>query len=237
MVIRPKPSILVAVLLVALPLAGCGNEGSDAGADRGPATTAADRPATTRASTTTSRPAADGAEGCDRPFQGVMRRSAGGGHEAREVRDDAVTDTIAYRLGPGTVTVYASDRPIDTAAFREYDQGRFSTENALRAPAGGSLLAVFLLSRGDDDLETGTTITYGPGWPSPILDTGGGAASTTNNPSGTLEVLALDDDGICVRIDYRDDAQEIAAVIDAPFWAGRGTAGDGDLERDGDTER
>jgi len=86
-------------------------------------------------------------------------------------------------------------------------------------------------------VEAGTTITYGPGWPSPILDTGGGAASATTNPSGTLEVLALDDDGICVQIDYRDDAQEIDAVIDAPFWSGAGTAGDGDTERSGDTDR
>ncbi|GIU84891.1 MAG: hypothetical protein KatS3mg008_1666 [Acidimicrobiales bacterium] len=222
--------------LAATALSGCGDgdgeneEGatttrSDTGTGSEDRTTTTDSPQTTTSEqaadqTTTTKPTGSGGE-CDAPFVGRLARKADSGHEARELTDGDVTDTVAYPLSPSFVTIYASDRKIDTSAFEQFASGSFSTENALTAPTGGTLLTLSVGSlTSQTPLEKGFRAEFGPTLPSPIIDAGGGAGAITPNPEGTVEVLEIGDDGICVKVDYQDDLQEIRGTIFAPLWQG-----------------
>lgn len=209
------PALVLAVLL-----AGCAG-GDDGGSGR-PAATAGDddrRSApTTAPPTTAGRTGGEGA--CDRTFTGVIARDADRGHTARELRDGDVTEAIAFPFSERAFTVYASDRPIDTDAFEEWAQGSFSTDDALTAPPGGTLVTLLV---GDatntQPVAPGFRVDLGDGRSAPpIVDSGGGAVAETSGAAGTLEVLEIGRDGLCVRVEYEDRLARIDGVIRAEIW-------------------
>lgn len=210
----------IPALILLLLLVGCA--GGDDRASEGPAATAGRenrRPARTTAPPTTGG-RTDGGGSCDRTFTGVIARDADRGHAARELRDGDVRHAVAFPFSERAFTVYASDRPIDTEVFEDWAQGSFSTDNALAAPPGGTLVTLLVGDAGNTEpVEPGFRVDLGDGRSAPpIVDTGGGAVAETSGAAGTLEVLEIGRDGLCVRVEYEDRLSRIDGVIRAEIW-------------------
>lgn len=176
-------------------------------------TTGSDDTATDDTSADTS---GGGESACpDAPFEGEISRSADGDHAEGSVTGDDIVEAIAYGYGSSNYTIYVGDHELDRTVLEEYDAGNFSTDNAMTAPEGGLLVTMFVMG---DPIEAGMTGEYGSGTPSPIVDTGGGATSTTSNAAGSYTVIALEEDRICVEVDYTDDLQSIQGTVSAEIW-------------------
>lgn len=214
-------ALLALGLAFGLP-AGCGGDeaGTDTGAARNPIPTRADDD---RREVTTTAPPATAARddaACSRPFVGVIERRSDRGHAARELRDDDVVEAVAFPFGERAFTVYASDRPIDTGLFEEWAQGRFSTDDALTAPPGGTLVTLLVGDASNTEpVEAGFRVDLADGRSAPpIVDAGGGPVAETSGAAGTLEVLEVGRDGLCVRVEYEDRLQHIDGVLHAETW-------------------
>jgi hypothetical protein len=233
---RTRTTLLATVLALTL-LTGCGDDDEAGTGDTTPSTstddtatssstddtatstTAGPTSSTAGDDTTTSTTSGGGVVG-DCPtaiFTGEMSRQAAEEHVAAELSGDDIVDGIAYGYGGSNYTIYIADHEIDRAIFAEYDQGNFSTDNAVVAEPGGVLATMFALG---DSLEPGTTIEYGSGTPAPIIDSGGGSRATTMGASGELVILGVDEERICFEVDYRDDLQAITGTVSAEIHQG-----------------
>jgi hypothetical protein len=212
------------LLAVASPLAACGDdESTDDAATDDTETTASDTDTTDATDGTDGTETTDGTDGegsgeCAEPgLEGEVSRTADGEHVEASITGDDVVDAVAYSYAPGTYTIYVADHELDRGVFEEYDVGNFSTDNAISADEGGVVASIFVTTTGD---AAGTEITLDGSTPSPIIDSGGGASASTMNPSGTITVIAADDQQICFDIDYSDDFQTIAGTVSAEVWQG-----------------
>lgn len=154
-----------------------------------------------------------GASSSDCPaeiFIGEISRQADGDQVEAALKGDDIVDGIAYGYAPDNFTVYIADHEIDRAVFAEYDEGHFSTDNAVKAEPGGVLVTMFAMG---DPLGPGTTAEFGAGTPSPIVDSGGGPGATTVGAAGELTVVGIDDERLCFEIDYHDDFQTVAGTV------------------------
>jgi hypothetical protein len=225
---RTRTTLITAVLAFGV-LAGCGDDEDEASSDDTTDTTAdpstddtstedtgddttgdtgTDDTAATGTSATT-----DGQTAADCPteiFAGEISRVADEEHVAAELAGADIVDGIAYGYAGSNYTIYIADHEIDRAVFEEYDQGNFSTDNAVEAEPGGVLATMFAMG---DSLEPGTTITFGAEVASPVVDSGGGSRAMTTGAAGELTILDLDDRHICFEIDYTDDLQRIAGTV------------------------
>jgi hypothetical protein len=224
--------LLTSVVLFGL-LAGCGDDDTDdAGTDDTTDSTGTDGTGTDDTSTDdtdatddtstddtggsdTSTTAGGSETAADCPaeiFSGEISRQADEEQAAADLTGDDIVDGIAYGYARTNYTIYIADHEIDRAVFAEYDEGNFSTDNAVVAEPGGVLTTMFAMG---DALEPGTTITFGSTTPSPIIDSGGGSRANTTGASGELTVLGLDDQRICFEIAYTDDLQTVSGTVSA----------------------
>ncbi len=161
----------------------------------------------------TVEPAAGCSEGP--PFAFDLR-AADAGEELPVIEDPAFefTDVLAVRLHPGAYTMYLADYPLDPDELTSFETPR--------PPAGKTLATVFITAYSTPDgvaadpppIEVGSTIVASNELDGTQLfgvtierGTDAGAPDAYNSsagPEGTIEVLALADDMICVAVDYGD---------------------------------
>jgi hypothetical protein len=171
----------------------------------------------------------EGAEGADPAgtacpdelFDGVVERTADeiGNTEVTLSAADVV-DGVSYEFF-GAYTIYLADHEIDRAPLDEYAEGSFSTENALTAEPGGVLVTLGIGdygSGGSGVLEAGSVLdAEAAAQISVLVDSGGGSSISLEDPTGTVEVLGVGDDRICVEVDYRDDQQVVQGTVSVPI--------------------
>lgn len=210
--------ILILTILAMLATA-CGDDGDDtATADPAGDDAADDAGANDDDSGDTDDSGADGgadAIGCPpQGFEGTVNRLASGDHaDASFATDDVWVDgVVAARLGDGVqYTFYVSDH--------EYlgDPRDFDT---LVADAGGTLANVFVGLQSGYVAGQPISDTDDGAFISAIIDSGGGASSSTMDASGTATPIAWSDDWVCVDVDYADSQQQVTGTISAPIVSG-----------------
>lgn len=183
------------VLLATSVLAACGGDGGDGGDDSPSSGAAAE---------------ASGAAGrdCATSLEVTWPDST-----------ESVLDTSAQaaELGDGTAyTIYVGDYEIP-------DEG-IGTDTIL-PPEGSELAIVFLTAFNattpQEEITAGTTVAYTDEYDvltfSSILYRGETfAAQSSLDASGELTVVAVDDESICVDVDYRDAEKSVVGRIGAP---------------------
>ncbi len=190
---RQKIAAVFAALVVS---SGCGGD-DDAGTE-----------STADISVTTQGGANHTADCPEPPFM-LELHAAQGDEPVIDEPDFAVVDTVAVDVGEGAaLTLYAGDY--------EFDPADFAVFTTPTAPAGKTLLTIAITtfnatdtpepirageevpaSAGPDDFGT-RTVTV-------IVDRGGSLYNQAHQASGTLTVVDVSDDQVCVAIDYRDD--------------------------------
>lgn len=90
-----------------------------------------------------------------------------------------------------------------------------SLGSTLTAPVGKVLVTMFLRSASGADLRGGQRLDTAKDPLTALVDSGGGAETTSSNRSGTATIVKLTDSVVCFTIDYRDDAQSITGTVAA----------------------
>ncbi len=111
-----------------------------------------------------------------------------------------VVESVAVPLGDSSYTVYLSDASLE---------GQAGSTETVEAPEGH--VVVTLSFQSDDPIEAGDTIED----PTVIIDAGGGAQATTNDPTGSVTVLQEDDSRICFDVSYADGLQVLSGTYEA----------------------
>jgi hypothetical protein len=210
---RSTRTILLAGALALGLLAGCGDD-TDEGDTDGADTSAADTQdasggedptsatsdgddgstSETTGDDTSTTSTGDAADCPAEVFTGDITREVDGDHAEAALSGPDIVDGTAYGYGPTSFTIYIADHEIDRAVFAEYDEGNFSTDNAVVAEPGGVLATMFVSG---EPLEPGSTTTFSDAVPSPIVDSGGGSSASTMGATGELTVIGVDDEQIC----------------------------------------
>jgi hypothetical protein len=161
----------------------------------------------------------------DELFSGTVDRTADEslGHTEAALSGADVVDGVAYEF-LGAYTIYLADHEIDRAPFAEFAEGRFSTENAVTAEPDGVLVYLGIGDYGPGGsglLEVGSQLDAEAAAQIAVLvDSGGGAGASIQEPTGTVEVLGIEDDRVCVEVDYRDDQQVVEGTVSVPLHEG-----------------
>lgn len=214
-----RAGVAAAVTLALVGGVGCASDGGDGdvSADDAPAApgTGAD-----------AQGADDQAASCpDELFTGTIERSEDpdAGHGAATLTDADVVDGVAYEL-LGAYTIYLADHEMDRGPLEEYLQGSFSTDNAMVAEPGGVLLTLGFGDYGpggDNRVVVGDVLdASSPGQVNVLVDAGGGAMVSVEDPQGTVELLGATDDHVCVAVDYQDGLQQVQGTVSVPIFDG-----------------
>jgi hypothetical protein len=213
---RPSLRALAVAALVLAPLAACGDdEPADTTTAATDATDGTDATDTT-ASADTTAPSGGGdtagfpAECGEAPFLADFRAAnAMSDLPVLEENGFAFEASLAVRLDPSSYTLYLADHPIEAEQYLD-----FETDHP--AP-GDTLVTVFVSASGaTEPLAAGTMVSASDGGTAGrsfglIIERGIEGVdpmdtlyNTSSGPEGTLEVLGLSDDTICVAVDYTD---------------------------------
>ena len=194
---------ILAVVLVAMAVAGCGDD------DEGAVATTATSAAPAETTTTVTEPPA-GTDCPDTPFSGTVSSEGDDTNAAFSLTDGEVVLAAAFGLGERVqYTVYLAD----------YDlAGQEIGSDTIEAAPGQ--VVVTLQARNPDGVEIEIGVPYDETFV--IMDSGGGAMGTPDEPEGTVTFLDVGEDRICFDIDFSDTGKVLRGTISAEVVGGFG---------------
>lgn len=155
-------------------------------------------------------------------FDGAIERQADDrtGNVAASLDGDGASDVITSEYF-GLYSLYIADHPIDRAPLDKVLEGTISTGDAVLAGDAGVVATIgFGDVQGGSRLAVGDVVTTGTNDLTVIVDSGGGNITYGGDEDGSLEVLHVSDESICVTIDYSDPHVEVAGTVHAALYDG-----------------
>lgn len=194
-----RGAAILAMVLLGIPVASCGTQATPPRK-----TTTAPAPVETTTTTTAAGTACPAV-----PFTGTASAAGDdGGNAPFELSDGDVVLAQAFALSSGVqYTVYLAD----------YDlAGQTVGVDTVEAAPGQVVITMQARHPDFDVIEVG--VPYEETFV--IMDSGGGAMGSPDDPSGTVTFLDLSDDRICFEVDFSDTGQVLRGTVSAEVVGG-----------------
>ncbi len=175
--------------------ASCGDDDSDGSTDESTtvdegSTSGTDQATTDAPSTSDDDGSAAGADCPSEPFAGEISSDGDEANAPFSLGGDEIVLTRAVALSPSQFTVYLSDSDL---------AGQIIGIDTIEA--GADEVVITMQARNPDgDIELG--VAYEEDFV--IMDSGGGAAGSPDDPQGTVTFISVGDDQICFEVDFED---------------------------------
>lgn len=155
-------------------------------------------------------------------FEGTLERQAdaASGHVAVRLDGADATDVIASEFFD-LYSLNIADHAIDRGPLDRVLEGSISSDDPVLAADGGTVATIgFGHVQDGGSLAAGDVLTTEAYDLTVILDSGGGNTLPSGGDDGSLEVLHVSDDAICVTIDYRDPQVSVTGTVHAALYDG-----------------